>query len=96
MFPNKDNTTGQILKHLIGTTARDVNLWGIGKDESGRGGIKKADERVGDDLLSQGAAPPVPSAQVGLTTGFEKGPGVPPPPKSPTPPSGVNYGLWFR
>jgi len=35
---------------------------------------------VGDDLLSQGTAPPVPSARVGLTTGFEKGPGGPPPP----------------
>ena len=42
---------------------------------AGRGGCV-----VGDDLVSRELALRVPSAQVGLTTGFEKGPGVPPPP----------------
>ena len=39
---------------------------------------------VGIDLVSQGATPSVPSARVGLTTGFEKGPGVPLPLGAPT------------
>ena len=34
----------------------------------------------GDDLLSQGAPPQVPSALVGLTAVFEMGTGVSPPP----------------
>jgi hypothetical protein len=38
---------------------------------------------LGNDLLSQGVAPPVPSALAGLTAGFEMGPGVPPPLESP-------------
>ena len=39
---------------------------------------------VGDDLLSRAVTRRVPSAQAGLTTGFEKGPGVPPPLEPPT------------
>ena len=38
---------------------------------------------LGNDLLSQGDAPQVPSALVGLTAGFGMEPGVPPPLKSP-------------
>ena len=38
---------------------------------------------LGNDLLSQGATPPVPSALASLTTGFGMGPGVPPPLESP-------------
>ena len=38
---------------------------------------------LGNDLLSQGAAPQVPSALADLTTGFGMLPGVPPPRKSP-------------
>ena len=34
----------------------------------------------GNDLLSQEPALQVPSTRVGLTAGFEKGPGGPPPP----------------
>jgi hypothetical protein len=45
--------------------------------------IQACKKPLGNDLLSQGAAPPVPSALAGLTTGFEMGPGVPPPLKSP-------------
>ena len=37
----------------------------------------------GDDLLSQGAAPQVPSALAGLTAGFGMEPGVTPPLESP-------------
>ena len=37
----------------------------------------------GGDLLSQGAPPQVPSAQVGLTAVFEMGTGVSPPPWPP-------------
>jgi hypothetical protein len=40
-------------------------------------------ELLGDDLLSQGATPQVPSALVSLTAGFEMGPGVPSPLQSP-------------
>ena len=39
---------------------------------------------VGDDLRSQELAFQVPSALAGLTAGFEKGPGVPPPLETPT------------
>ena len=39
---------------------------------------------VGDGLLSQRVTPPLPSTLVGLTAGFEMGPGVPPPLLSPT------------
>ena len=42
---------------------------------------------VGGDLLSRGPTPRVPSAQVGLTAGFEMGPGEPPPLRPPTPSS---------
>ena len=38
---------------------------------------------LGDDLLSQGRVPQVPSALAGLASGFGMGPGVPPPHKSP-------------
>jgi hypothetical protein len=55
----------------------------LGKSSQGKKKKRTGDE-VGDDLLSQGATPQVPSARVGLTTGFEKGPGVPPPPWTPT------------
>jgi hypothetical protein len=40
-------------------------------------------EPLGNDLLSQGAAPQVPSALASLTSGFGMGPGVPPPLESP-------------
>ena len=39
---------------------------------------------VGNDLLSQGLAPQLPSALKGLTAGFGMGPGVPPSLASPT------------
>jgi hypothetical protein len=39
--------------------------------------------KLGDDLRSQDVAIQVPSALAGLTAGFEKGPGVPPPLKTP-------------
>jgi hypothetical protein len=45
--------------------------------------IKKMKKPLGDDLLSQGVAPQVPSALTGLTTGFGMLPGVPPSQKSP-------------
>ena len=52
---------------------------------------------LGDDLLSQGVSPQVPSALEGLTAGFGMGPGVPPPLQSPKEPvfslSIVAYGL---
>jgi hypothetical protein len=38
---------------------------------------------LGNDLLSQRAPPPVPSALAGLTAGFGMDPGVPPPLQSP-------------
>jgi hypothetical protein len=38
---------------------------------------------LGNDLLSQGVAPQVPSALADLTTGFGMGPGVSPPLESP-------------
>jgi hypothetical protein len=41
-------------------------------------------DEVGDGLLSQRVTPRLPSTLVGLTAGFEKGPGVPPPLLSPT------------
>ena len=41
------------------------------------------EKSLGNDLLSQGVTPQVPSALAGLTAGFEMGPGVPPPHKSP-------------
>jgi hypothetical protein len=46
-----------------------------------QGGKKR---KVGDDLHSQAATRPVLSALAGLTTGFEMGPGVPPPLQTPT------------
>jgi hypothetical protein len=52
----------------------------VGKDKK----RQRGQGWVGIDLISQGAAPPVPSARVGLTAGFEMRPGVPPPPKTPT------------
>ena len=51
--------------------------------DSGASVKKQQQETSGDDLLSQGAAPQVPSALAGLTAGFEKGPGVAPPLQSP-------------
>ena len=45
---------------------------------------QKTKEKVlGNDLLSRGVAPQVPSALTGLTTGFEMLPGVSPPLQSP-------------
>ncbi len=44
----------------------------------------KATGKVGDDLRSREHAFQVPSALAGLTAGFEKGPGVPPPLETPT------------
>ena len=37
------------------------------------------EKSLGNDLLSQGVAPQVPSVQAVLTTGFGMWPGVPPP-----------------
>ena len=45
-------------------------------------GVKKK-KSLGNDLLSQGAAPQVPSALADLTAGFGMLPGVPPPRISP-------------
>ena len=39
--------------------------------------MKKRKKSLGNDLLSQGVAPQVPSALTALTTGFEMLPGVP-------------------
>ncbi len=44
---------------------------------------KEKAKGIGDDLLSRGVALRVPSALAGLTAGFGKEPGVPPPLKSP-------------
>jgi hypothetical protein len=44
---------------------------------------EKNKDSPGDDLLSQGAAPPVPSALADLTSGFGMEPGVTPPLESP-------------
>ena len=49
----------------------------------GVGGIRKESE-VGDGLLSHAVARILPSALVGLTSGFEMEPGVPPPLLPPT------------
>jgi hypothetical protein len=46
--------------------------------------IKKEGDEVGGGLLSQRVAPQLPSTLAGLTSGFEKGPGVPPPLLPPT------------
>ncbi len=43
----------------------------------------KKKKPLGNDLLSQGVAPQVPSALTGLTTGFGMWPGVPPSLQSP-------------
>ena len=43
----------------------------------------KRSAAAGGALLSHGAAPAVPSALAGLTSGFGMGPGVPPPPRPP-------------
>ena len=51
----------------------------------------KKKKSLGNDLLSQGAAPQVPSALIGLTTGFGMGPGVPLPRRPPT-----NYDLFVN
>jgi hypothetical protein len=45
---------------------------------------KRNDSGVGDDLLYREVTLRGPSALAGLTTGFEKGPGVPPPLETPT------------
>jgi hypothetical protein len=45
---------------------------------------KRNDSGVGDDLLYREVTLRVPSALAGLTTGFEMGPGVPPPLETPT------------
>ncbi len=55
--------------------------------------LYKKTELVGNDLLSQGATPQVPSALANLTTGFEMDPGVPSPLLSPT--SSVAF-CWFN
>ena len=39
--------------------------------------LGESKKSLGNDLLSQGVAPQVPSALTSLTTGFEMGPGVP-------------------
>jgi hypothetical protein len=44
---------------------------------------KLKEKSLGDDLLSQGATPQVPSVLTGLTTGFGMCPGVPPSLQSP-------------
>ena len=53
------------------------------KENKKREGVK-GKEGVGNDLLSHAVAHILPSALAGLTTGFEMGPGVPPPLLSPT------------
>ena len=54
------------------------------KREGGRGEWAAEERKVGDDLRSQELSFQVPSALAGLTAGFEKGPGVPPPLETPT------------
>ena len=58
---------------------------------------------MGDDLLSHGVSPAVPSALAGLTSLFGMGRGVSPPPSSPflkgiifgfNPPTGAGPDLW--
>jgi hypothetical protein len=51
------------------------------EQESAKTGIKQ--KSLGDDLLSQGRVPQVPSALAVLASGFGMGPGVSPPHKSP-------------
>jgi hypothetical protein len=46
-------------------------------------GREEKNRKLGDDLRSQTVTSQVPSAQEGLTTGFEMGPGVPPPLETP-------------
>ena len=76
---------GQLLQvvHRDDDSEEATDLWHEGIIPRG---IKKGP--VGNGLLSQGAAPQVPSALAGLTSGFGMGPGVPPPLKSPTRPFG--------
>ena len=45
--------------------------------------LKREQRGLGDDLRSQEVTLQVPSALAGLTAGFEKGPGVPPPLQTP-------------
>jgi hypothetical protein len=46
-------------------------------------GLDRKTKSLGDDLLSQEVALQVPSALANLTAGFEMGPGVPSPLRSP-------------
>jgi hypothetical protein len=71
------NQTGGICRKKVGNELLSEGVEGQRKKRVGW---------VGDDLLSQGVSPQVPSAQVGLTAGFEMEPGGPPPLRSPTPP----------
>ena len=57
---------------------------------------KEQQGELGDDLRSQDVAIQVPSALAGLTAGFEKGPGVPPPLKTPrNHPAGFHEDKWL-
>jgi hypothetical protein len=58
----------------------------------GKKGNKKGErDEVGGGLLSQRVPPQLPSTLAGLTSGFEKGPGVPPPLLPPTTSSSLRF-----
>ena len=52
-------------------------------------------DEVGGGLLSQRVPPQLPSTLAGLTSGFEKGPGVPPPLLPPTTSSSLRFNEVF-
>jgi hypothetical protein len=70
------DTVSNVIPHIrIRSGGEDVMVVGQRQGSS---------QEVGTDLLSHAATSAVPSAQVGLTTGFGMGPGVPPPREAPT------------
>src|SRR5258708_38419963 len=53
------------------------------KRQRGSGGVKGKARLLGEGLVSRDVTVQVPSALAGLTAGFQKGPGAPPPPHTP-------------
>ena len=70
----------------VTTISRPVSPVFSSKDTLHPGSDTTKTGSLGNDLLSQGPAPQVPSALEGLTSGFGMGPGVPPPLESPREP----------